>query len=207
MNMIIVGITGGSGSGKTTLVEKLINGIPQGMVKVLSQDAYYWDRGHISKEERLKINFDHPDSIEWDLLIGHIENLRQGNHVEMPRYDYATSSRMNETIHLQPSKLLIVEGLLIFTNKSVRQMLDLKVFVDTSPSERLKRIIERDTIFCGRTIEMALRHYETYVKPMHDLFIEPAKLHADVVIPDGGLNLPAVGLLIDRINELILKEH
>lgn len=197
--MLIIGIAGGSGSGKTTVVRKIIEALPENSVSVVPQDAYYYDNGHLSQEEKLKINFDHPNSIEWNLLIEQLGLLKQGNSIPMPLYNYVTCARSNDTVTIEPKKVVIVEGILILTNAELRKMLDIKLFVDTDSDERLMRIIDRDIIERGRSYKDVLQHYSTFVKPMHQQFIEPSKIFADVIIPQGGNNKVAIDMLVSRI--------
>ncbi len=197
--MLIIGIAGGSGSGKTTVVRKIVNALPKDAVAVISQDSYYYDNGELSQEEKLKINFDHPNSIEWSLLIDHIHRLQQGNSIEMPIYSYVTCARAKETQIVKPKRVVIVEGILILTNPKLRKLLDVKLFVSTDSDERLMRIIRRDIQERGRNYDDALVHYATFVKPMHQQFIEPTKLFADVIIPQGGQNKVAIDMVVSQI--------
>ncbi len=197
--MLIIGIAGGSGSGKTTVVRKIIHALPKEAVAVISQDSYYYDNGHLSQEEKLKINFDHPNSIEWPLLIDHIHQLQQGKSVEMPIYSYVTCARAKETQTVKPKPVIIVEGILILTRPELRELMDVKLFVSTDSDERLMRIIRRDIQERGRNYDDALTHYATFVKPMHQQFIEPTKLFADVIIPEGGQNKVAIDMVVSRI--------
>lgn len=201
--MYIIGIAGGSGSGKTSVVKKLIKALPTEKVRVLSQDAYYWDNGQLSQEEREQINFDHPSSIEFSLLVEHINQLLKGLAVEMPTYSYVTCSRGKETIPIEPSEVLIVEGILIFTCPELCELLDLKVFVDTGADDRIIRIIQRDVNERGRGLDKSIKHYETYVKPMHDMFIEPTKRLADIIIPVGGHNEKGIDILTSKIRQTL----
>jgi len=202
--MLTIGIAGGSGCGKTTVVNKIIKQLPADSVAMISQDAYYWDSSHIPMEERKKINFDHPDSIEFDLLIQHIDELKKGKSVEMPIYSYITCTRAEETIPVQPRDVLIIEGILIYTNEALCKRIDIKTFVDTDPDDRLIRIIRRDIEERGRSYSDVLKHYETFVKPMHLQFIEPTKRFADIIIPQGGKNQIAIDILTSRI-QLAMK--
>lgn len=197
--MLIIGIAGGSGSGKTTVVRKIIDAFQDQSVALISQDAYYFDNGHLSKEEKLNINFDHPNSIEWNLLNKHLNELRKGHAIPMPQYDYVSCGRALETTLVAPKKVIIVEGILVLTNEELRNQLDIKLFVDIDGDERLMRIITRDTRDRGRSCEDVLKHYEKFVKPMHQQFIEPTKLFADLIIPQGGQNLVAIEMLVSRI--------
>ena len=197
--MLIIGIAGGSGSGKTTVVKKMIKRLPKGSVTVISQDSYYKDSGHLSAEERAKINFDHPSSIEFKLLVKHIDELIEGKEIEMPIYSYLTCSRAQETMPVEPTKVLIIEGILILTNPRMRDRFNIKVFVDADADDRLMRIIWRDIEERGRSFKEVLTHYDKYVKPMHQLFIEPSKRFADLIIPQGGANQVAIDILASRI--------
>ena len=197
--MLIIGIAGGSGSGKTTVVNKIIAGLPENSVSVIPQDAYYWDNGHLPKEEKRKINFDHPSSIEWELLIRHLDQLIEGYSIKMPIYSYVSCARSKDTISVKPKDVIIVEGILILTNDELRERFNVKVFVDADADDRLMRIIQRDILERGRSVEMVLKHYDTFVKPMHLQFIEPSKRYADLIVPQGGENLVAIDVLSSRI--------
>jgi uridine kinase len=197
--MLIIGIAGGSGSGKTTVVKKIIESLPSNSVSVISQDSYYRDSGHLSSEKRSKINFDHPSSIEFKLLVNHIDQLKEGKTIDMPIYSYLTCTRAKETMPVNPKKVIIVEGILILANPSLRKRLDIKVFVDADDDDRLMRIIWRDIEERGRSFKEVLDHYERFVKPMHLLFIEPNKRYADIIIPQGGENQIAIDILTSKI--------
>ncbi len=203
--MLVIGIAGGSGSGKTSVVKRIMEALPQDKVSVLSQDAYYRDHGELTQEQRESINFDHPSSIEWPLLVQHIEQLRKGESIEMPTYSYVTCRRGKETVPVHPCKVLIVEGILIFTDSTLANALDLKVFVDTEADERLIRIIQRDVNERGRGLDKSIVHYQKYVKPMHECFIEPTKRLADIIIPVGGQNEKGIDILTSKIR-MILSE-
>jgi len=200
--MLIIGIAGGSGSGKSTVVNQIIKRLHRNVVTVIPQDAYYKDNGHKPAEERAKINFDHPSSIEWNLLIHHLDLLRSGNPIEMPMYSYVTCARSKETITIKPSQVIIVEGILILTNPRLRNRMDIKVFVDADSDDRLIRIIWRDIEERGRSFQQVLQHFEKFVKPMHLQFIEPTKRYADIIIPQGGQNKVAIDILSSRIKTL-----
>jgi len=201
--MYIIGIAGGSGSGKTSVVKKIIKCFPNESVSVLSQDAYYKDNGILTQAEREQINFDHPSSIEFSLLNKHIHELKTGKAIEMPIYSYITCTRQKETVRIIPGKVVIVEGILIFTDSELCDMLDLKVFVDTEADERLIRIIQRDVNERGRGLDKSIRHYEKFVKPMHQTFIEPSKKYADIIIPEGGHNAKGIDILISKIKWML----
>jgi len=205
--MLIIGIAGGSGSGKSTVVKQVIKHLPKETVTIIPQDAYYKDNGHKSAEERAKINFDHPTSIEWGLLLRQLEILKSGNPIEMPIYSYVTCARSRETNQISPSEVIIVEGILILTNPRVRNKLDIRVFVDADGDDRLMRIIRRDIEERGRSFQQVLEHYESFVKPMHLQFIEPTKRYADIIIPQGGQNKVAIDLLASHIKTHINIEN
>lgn len=201
--MYIIGIAGGSGSGKTSVVKKVIQALSSDKVSVLSQDSYYWDNGNLTQEEREQINFDHPSSIEFSLLVDHIKQLELGETIPMPIYSYVTCSRSKETIPVEPGEVLIVEGILIFTCPELCELMDLKVFVDTGADDRIIRIIQRDVNERGRGLDKSIKHYETYVKPMHEMFIEPTKRLADIIIPIGGHNEKGVDILTSKIKQTL----
>lgn len=204
--MLVIGIAGGSGSGKTTVVNKIIQGLPSSSVSIISQDAYYWDNGHLSPQKKKRINFDHPDSIEWEQLNHDIDRLIAGYPIEMPVYSYVSCSRLKKTITIMPTRVIIVEGILILTNEQLRNRFNVKVFVDADADDRLIRIIQRDILERGRSVETVLTHYESFVKPMHLQFIEPSKRYADLIIPQGGENEVAIELLASRINWKLNQE-
>lgn len=204
--MQLIGIAGGSGSGKTTVVNKIMNSFSNHQVTVVSQDSYYKDNRGISLEERRNINFDHPESIEFDLLVQHMKLLRQGQTIEEPVYDYISMTRQSETVHVEPKHVIIVEGILLFTDKRVRDLCDIKVFVDAEPDDRLIRIIERDMRERGRTAQEVIERY-VIVKEMHVQFIEPTKRFADIIIPQGGENEIAVDILVGAIRQKLFQKH
>jgi len=199
--MLIVGIAGGTGSGKTTVVRKLLEALPGGDVVEMPQDSYYKDNRQISLEERQKINFDHPDSVEFSLLIDHLKQLRKGKTVEMPVYSYLTCLRARETITIKPSRVVIIEGILILADPGLRNILDIKVFVDADADDRLGRVIRRDIVERGRSVLKVLERYHDTVKPSHLQFIEPSKRYADIIIPGGGENQVGIEVLISIIEK------
>ena len=206
--MFIIGIAGGTGSGKTTVVRKLLERLPKGEVVVIPQDSYYKDSSHVPIEERQNINFDHPDAFEWPLLAKHIEQLKKGQAVEQPIYDYITSSRLQETVHVEPKEIIIVEGIMALRDYHLRQQMDLKIFVDADADDRLIRVAQRDIVERGRTIEAVMERYQRVLKPMHEQFIETFKRYADVIIPQGGHNNAAINMLVKFIKqELKEKAH
>jgi uridine kinase len=204
--MLIVGIAGGTGSGQTTVVQKIMDVLPSGEVVVIPQDSYYKDNSQISLEERQKINFDHPDSLEFTLLIDHLKKLRKGKSVEMPTYSYLTCIRSKETITIKPAKVVLIEGILILSDAGLREMLDIKVFVDADADDRLGRVIQRDIVERGRSVMKVLERYHDTVKPSHLQFIEPSKRYADIIIPGGGENQVGIEVLISIIEKHLLKE-
>lgn len=193
--MLVIGIAGGTGSGKTTVVRKIIDRLPAGEVVVLPQDAYYWDSSHLPLEERLKMNFDHPDSLEFDLLIKHVKELKAGRPIELPVYSYLTCTRAKETMPISPRDIVIIEGILILNNPELRGLMDLKVFVDADSDDRLIRVINRDIVERGRSVSSVMERYQTTLKPMHLQFIEPTKRFADLIVPQGAENEIAIDIL------------
>lgn len=199
--MLIIGICGGTGSGKTTVVNKILDILPADHVAILSQDSYYKDNSDLSLEERKHINFDHPDAIEFDLLFKHINELKKGNSIEKPIYSYITCTRSSETIHIDRKDVILIEGILLFNDKRIRDICNVKVFVDAPADERLMRVIRRDIIERGRNVEETLKRYVETVKPMHEQFIEPTKRYADIIIPLGGENTVAINILASTIRQ------
>ena len=203
--MIIIGIAGGTASGKSTVVRKIIEKFQSGEVAGLPQDSYYKDSSHIPPEQRSKINFDEPAAIEWPLLVNHLKKLKAGRAVEVPTYSYLTCTRQPETIHVEPRDVVIVEGILVLNDPELRNMMDVKVFVDADADDRLIRLIARDCIERGRTPEMVISRYQEVLKPMHCQYIEPSKRFADLIVPQGGANTVAMRLLTDYIESRLGK--
>lgn len=201
--MLIIGIAGGSGSGKTTVVNKLVAGMDGRRVTVICQDNYYNDNSRLTLAERRKINFDHPNAIEFPLLIEHLKMLRRGQGVDMPTYSFVESTRLAETVRVEPRDVVIVEGILVLAIPELREIMDIKVFVDADADDRLSRRIRRDVRDRGRLLENVLNHYETTVKPMHLQFIEPSKRYADLIVPQGGDNEIAIDVLRHFIEKKI----
>lgn len=193
--MLIIGIAGGTGSGKTTVVKKIVETLPANTVAVIPQDSYYNAQWNVPEELRKKTNFDHPDAFEWPLLAHQIEELRKGNAIEQPTYSYITCTRQQETVHVEPHDVIIVEGIMALYDKKLRDLMDLKIFVDAEPDERLLRVIERDIAERGHPLEMLIDKYRNVLKPMHDEFIEPTKQYADIIIPNGDENARAVSMM------------
>lgn len=205
--MLVIGIAGGSGSGKTTVVKAITQKLC-GKVVVIPQDSYYKDSSHLPLEERQKINFDHPDAIDFKLLCEQLHDLKEGKTIEQPVYSYITCTRSTtETVTVEPADVIIVEGILIFTCKPLRDQMDIKIFVDADADDRLMRIILRDMKERGRNIEQAIEHYTDTVKPMHLQFIEPSKRYADIIIPLGGHNKVAIDVIATTIDRALQKEE
>ena len=205
--MLIVGIAGGTGSGKTTVVRKIKKAINQTCVIVVAQDNYYKDNRHLSLEERQKINFDHPESIEWSLLANHLDRLMHGETIEMPQYSYITCLRSEDTVRVVPARVVILEGILVLSDPRIREMMHIKAFVDADPDDRLVRVIERDMAERGRDISAVLERYYDTVKPSHLQFIEPAKRYADIIIPGGGDNEVAINMIVSTIEKYLAEEE
>ena len=199
--MLIIGIAGGSGSGKTTVVRALTEQLKEKVV-VIPQDSYYKDSSHLPMEERQKVNFDHPDSIDFDLLIKHLKERKKGHSVEQPVYSYITCSRSStETVTVHPAEVIIVEGILIFCCAELRKQMDIKIFVDADDDDRLMRVMARDILERGKTVETVIQRYSRTVKPMFLQFIEPSKRYADVIIPQGGHNKVAIDVIAATIEK------
>ena len=201
--MTIIGIAGGTGSGKTTVVRKIVQALPPHYVAVVPLDSYYNDTSHMTEEERHAINFDHPDAFDWKLLNKQLNMLRKGQAIEQPTYSYILCNRLPETIHVEPKPVIIIEGIMTLFDKKLRDLMDLKIFVDTDSDERLIRNITRDVVERGRTVDMVLERYLNVLKPMHEQFIEPTKKYADLIIPQGGENLKGIGILCKYIEGLV----
>ena len=207
--MTIIGIAGGTGSGKTTVVRKIVETLPPHYVAVVPLDSYYNDTSHMTEEERHAINFDHPSAFDWDLLNKQLNMLRRGEAIEQPTYSYVLSNRLPETVHVEPKPVIILEGIMTLHYKKLRDMMDLKIFVDTDSDVRLIRNIRRDVVERGRTVDMVLDHYENDVKPMHEQFIEPTKKFADMIIPWGRENKRGIDILrtyIQGFSEEVIEE-
>ncbi len=199
--MLIIGIAGGTGSGKTTVVNQILNELPTEEVTVISQDSYYSKNDNLSYKERCGINFDHPRAIDFDLLIEHLKELKKGNVIEQPIYSFVTHNRSEDSLITHPRKVIIVEGILIFTNKVLRDLMDIKIYVHADSDERLIRRLRRDIKERGRSIEEVLMRYQDTLKPMHQQFIEPTKNFADIIIPNDKYNTVAIDIVRTVINE------
>jgi uridine kinase len=200
---LTIGICGGTGSGKTTITNRLTAALSEESVLLLQQDHYYKDTPHLPLEERAKQNFDHPDSVDTQLLVSHVRALREGNAIERPVYDFTQHRRVPATVHLEPRPALIVEGILIFENAALRSLCDIKIFVDTEADLRFIRRLRRDIRERGRTVESVIDQYMATVRPMHMEFVEPSKRYADVIIPEGGHNEVGIDLVIQKIRSLL----
>jgi len=202
--MLIIGIAGGTGCGKTTVVNQILNELPEGVVGVISQDSYYKDTSHLSFDERIKINFDHPRSIDFELLESHLKELKKGNTVDQPVYSFVKHNRTGDTIKTHPRKVMIVEGILILTNPELREMFEIKIFVHADSDERLIRRLKRDITERGRDLDEVLTRYQTTLKPMHQQFIDPMKEFADIIIPNNKYNTVAIDIVKTIINQRLL---
>jgi uridine kinase len=204
--MLVIGIAGGSGSGKTTVVKAITRQL-NGRVVVIPQDSYYKDSSHLPMEERHKINFDHPDAIDWKLLCQQIRELKQGKTIEQPVYSYLTCSRsQTETVTVEPADVIIIEGILIFNCKELREQMDIKIFVDADDDDRLMRVMARDIRERGKNVEWVIERYSRTVKPMYLQFIEPSKRYADIIIPQGGHNKVAINMIMNTVEKALRKD-
>jgi len=203
---MIIGICGGTGSGKTTVARRILENVSDEYVIFLQQDSYYRNLGDMPVELRHRINFDHPDALDNDLFINHVKALRAGEPIEAPIYDFSTHTRRNETIHLDPKPILILEGILIFVDAALRELMDIKIFVDTADDLRFIRRLQRDVQDRGRTVESVIKQYLDTVRPMHEQFVEPSKRFADVVIPEGGYNEVGIDLISGKIRAQLRQE-
>ena len=204
--MLIIGIAGGTGCGKTTVVNQILDQLPEGEVGVISQDSYYMDTSHLSYEERVAINFDHPRSIDFELLEDHLKQLKEGQTIDQPMYSFVKHNRTGDVVKTKPRKVMIVEGILILTNPELRKMFDIKIFVHADSDERLIRRLKRDIAERGRNLEEVLNRYQTTLKPMHQQFIEPMKEYADIIIPNNRYNTVAVDVIRNIVQQKIGNE-
>ncbi|NJC97812.1 MAG: uridine kinase [Anaerolineales bacterium] len=200
---LVIGIAGGSGSGKTTVAQEILQRVGPERIAFLQHDSYYKDLSGLPPTQRAEVNFDHPNSLETELLIEHIASLRDGKPVEVPIYDFSTHSRTTRTFTVQPRRVILVEGILIFTEPALREMFDVKIFVDTDSDLRFIRRLERDIAERGRTTESVIKQYQSTVRPMHMEFVEPSKRYADIIIPEGGFNAAALDMVVARVEALL----
>ena len=200
---LVIGIAGGSGSGKTTVAQEILQRVGRERIAFLQHDSYYKDLTGLPPTQRAEVNFDHPNSLENELLIQHVASLRDGKPVEVPIYDFSSDKRTGETFTVQPQRVILVEGILIFTEVTLREMFDVKIFVDTDSDLRLIRRLQRDITERGRTTESVIEQYLSTVRPMHLEFVEPSKRYADVIIPEGGFNTAALDMVVARVNVLL----
>jgi uridine kinase len=199
----IIGVAGGSGSGKTTVAEKIAEQFSEDQVVVIPHDNYYRDQSQKNMEERVKTNYDHPESLETELLVEQLLKLKQGQSIQMPTYDFVNHTRSEQTREVPPRQVVLIEGILLLENKALREMMDLMIFVDTDADIRFIRRLRRDMAERGRTMEQVVEQYMNTVKPMHETFVEPSKKYADIIVPEGGLNTRAVDVLLARIREMV----
>lgn len=200
---VIIGIAGGSGSGKTTVGLRIMEQAPGKTVLIIHHDSYYRDNSHLPLKDRAKINYDHPSAFETDLLVEHLEQIRQGRPVEMPTYDYAAHARLPETVHVEPADIIFVEGILVLESELLRDQMDIRLYVDVDADERFIRRLRRDTAERGRTPESVIEQYQKVVKPMHLQFVEPSKRFAHLIIPEGGHNRVAIDLIAAKIADVL----
>lgn len=206
MHAVTIGVAGGTGSGKTTIARRILERVGTEHIAYIPHDAYYKDLGELSKEERARVNFDHPDSLETSLLVEHLKRLRRGQAVEVPVYDFTTHTRTEETRHVTPAPIILVEGILIFVEPQLREQLDVKIFVDTDADIRFIRRMQRDIHERGRTFDSVIQQYLKTVRPMHLEFVEPSKRYADIIIPEGGFNEVAVDMVAARIRGMLEED-
>ena len=204
---LIIGITGGTGSGKSTVARAIFDSVPPENVSIIEQDAYYKDQSHVAPEERVHVNYDHPLAFDTDLLIAHLEKLLTGQAIEKPQYDFTVHNRKKETITVEAKEIIIVEGILVLDSPRLRELMDIKIFVDTDADVRIIRRIVRDMQERGRTLDSVISQYLTIVKPMHYEFIEPTKRYADIIIPEGGHNRVAIDIMVAKIQSIIEQKR
>jgi len=200
---IVIGVAGGTGSGKTTVAQEILQRVGPDRIAYVQHDSYYRDRSHLPLEERARINYDHPDSLESELLVQHLKQLKEGHPVEVPMYDFALHTRRPETRRVDPRRVILVEGILIFADRSLRDMMDVKIYVDTDPDLRFIRRLQRDLTERGRTMGLVIEQYLSTVRPMHLEFVEPSKRYVDIIIPEGGFNVVALDMVVARILALM----
>lgn len=200
---LLIGITGGTGSGKSTVTREIVNSLPKESITIIEQDAYYKDQSNLTYEERVKTNYDHPDAFDTKLLVKHLNMLLNGQAIEKPMYDFSIHNRKKETVRIEPRDIIILEGIMILQEVEIRDILDIKVYVDTDADVRIIRRIVRDMNERGRTLESVINQYLNVVKPMHLQFVEPTKRYADIIIPEGGYNKVAVDILVTKVLSIL----
>jgi len=203
---IIIGVAGGTGSGKTTVSEAILDRVGRDEIAYLQHDSYYRDRSFLPPEERANANFDHPDALESELLAQHLRSLKVGQNVEVPLYDFTSHTRRHETVRVEARNVILVEGILIFAEKALRELMDIKVFVDTDADVRFIRRLQRDISERGRTVESVIRQYTETVRPMHLEFVEPSKRYADIIVPEGGFNVTAIDMIVAKVKDMIAEQ-
>ena len=203
---ILIGIAGGTGSGKSTVAMEMYKGLPAEKIAVIEQDSYYKEQSNISFEERIKTNYDHPDAFDTDLLIKHLKMLINGEAVDKPIYDFEIHNRKKETVRVEPKDIIILEGILVLVEKEIRDLLDIKIFVDTDADVRIIRRIQRDIKERGRTLDSVINQYMNVVRPMHLEFVEPTKRYADIIIPEGGYNKVAIDIMVAKVKEIVASK-
>jgi uridine kinase len=203
---ILIGIAGGTGSGKSTVASEMYKGLPAEKISVIEQDSYYKEQSNISFEERIKTNYDHPDAFDTDLLIKHLKMLIDGQSVDKPIYDFEIHNRKKETVRVEPKDIIILEGILVLAEKEIRDLLDIKIFVDTDADVRIIRRIQRDIKERGRTLDSVINQYMNVVRPMHLQFVEPTKRYADIIIPEGGYNKVAIDIMVAKVKEIVASK-
>jgi len=203
MKRIVIGVAGGTGSGKTTVSQTILDRVGHDRIAYIQHDSYYKDLSHLPPAERDETNFDHPDSLESRLLAEHLRLLKEGNAVDLPLWDFVTHTRKPETRRIEPHKVVLVEGILIFAEKALRELMDIKIYVDTDADIRFIRRLQRDITERGRSVESVIRQYTETVRPMHLEFVEPSKRYADIIIPEGGFNVTAIDMIVARVQAMI----
>jgi uridine kinase len=204
---VIIGIAGGTGSGKTTVALRVREASPGKTIRIIHHDSYYHDNSHLPLAERAKINYDHPNAFDTPLLVEHLKNIRRKQIVEVPLYDYTIHSRQQETKRIEPADIIFVEGILVLENEELRELMDIRLYVDVDPDERFIRRLRRDTAERGRTVESVIEQYQQVVRPMHQQFVEPSKRHAHIIIPEGGHNKVAIDLIATKIADIIRERN
>lgn len=207
MKRIIIGVAGGTGSGKTTVSEAILDRVGDDRIAYIQHDSYYKDLGHLPPEDRAKVNFDHPDALDSELLAQHLRLLKEGQAVEVPVYDFTTHTRPSETRRIEARKVIVVEGILIFAERALRDLMDVKIYVDTDADIRFIRRLQRDITERGRNAASVIQQYLETVRPMHLEFVEPSKRYADIIIPEGGFNITAIDMIVARVQAMIGNEN